>query len=77
MPITAAQSVRISSISQGALLIYDISKRNSFESIERWFNELKEHSDPNIVAMLVGNKSDLKHIRQVRTEEAALFAEKN
>ncbi len=48
---------------KGALLIYDISKRNSFESIERWFNELKEHSDPNIVAMLVGNKSDLKHIR--------------
>jgi Ras-related protein Rab-11A len=42
------------------LLIYDISKRSTFENINRWFNELKEHADNNIVVLLVGNKCDLK-----------------
>jgi Ras-related protein Rab-11A len=44
----------------GALLVYDITKRNTFESIDRWFNELREHAENNIVVLLVGNKSDLK-----------------
>jgi Ras-related protein Rab-11A len=44
----------------GALLVYDITKRNTFESIDRWFKELREHADNNIVVLLVGNKSDLK-----------------
>ena len=44
----------------GALLVYDITKRNTFESIDRWFNELREHAETNIVVLLVGNKSDLK-----------------
>ena len=61
----------------GALLVYDISKKTSFENVEKWLKELKEHSDPNIVLMLVGNKSDLKHLRAVKTEEASAFAEKN
>jgi GTPase SAR1 family protein len=39
--------------------------------------ELREHADQNIVIMLVGNKSDLRHLRSVPTEEAKGFAEKN
>ena len=46
----------------GALLIYDISKRNTFENINRWYGELKEHADHNIVVLLVGNKCDLKQM---------------
>ena len=42
-----------------------------------WLNELKEHSDPDIVIMLVGNKTDLKHLRAVNTEDAKEFAEQN
>ena len=61
----------------GALLVYDISKKASFDNVEKWLKELREHADANIVLMLVGNKSDLKHLRAVKTEEAALFAEKN
>ena len=45
--------------------------------MEKWLKELKDHSDANIVLMLVGNKSDLKHLRSVKTEEATQFAEKN
>ena len=61
----------------GALLVYDISKQVTFENVERWLNELRDHADSNIVIMLVGNKSDLRHLRAVSTEEASQFAEKH
>jgi len=61
----------------GALLVYDISKKTTFENVERWLTELRDHADSNIVIMLVGNKCDLRPQRQVPTEEAAQFAEKN
>lgn len=38
--------------------------------------ELRDHADSNIVIMLVGNKSDLKHLRAVPTDEAKAFSEK-
>ncbi len=46
----------------GALLVYDISKQSSFENIKRWLKELRDHADEHIAIMLVGNKSDLKHL---------------
>ena len=58
----------------GSLVVYDISKRDTFESAGRWLKELRDHADSNIVIMLVGNKSDLKHLRAVPTDEAAAFA---
>eukprot|EP00607_Mallomonas_marina_P003295 CAMPEP_0182427324 /NCGR_PEP_ID=MMETSP1167-20130531/17079_1 /TAXON_ID=2988 /ORGANISM="Mallomonas Sp, Strain CCMP3275" /LENGTH=211 /DNA_ID=CAMNT_0024609477 /DNA_START=124 /DNA_END=759 /DNA_ORIENTATION=+ len=61
----------------GALLVYDISKHVTFENVERWLKELRDHAEPNIVVMLVGNKSDLRHRRAVTTEEAMSFAESN
>ncbi|ETK84933.1 hypothetical protein F441_10329 [Phytophthora nicotianae CJ01A1] len=61
----------------GALLVYDITKHGTFENVERWLKELRDHADANTVIMLVGNKSDLRHLRAVSTEEAMAFAEKN
>ena len=40
----------------GALLVYDISKHLTFENVDRWLKELRDHAEPNIVIMLVGNK---------------------
>jgi len=45
--------------------------------VERWLKELRDHADNNIVIMLVGNKSDLRHLRAVPTEEARSYAERN
>jgi len=59
----------------GALLVYDISKHITFENVERWLKELRDHADVKIVIMLVGNKSDLRHLRAVQTSEAMAFAE--
>jgi len=58
----------------GALLVYDISKHQTYENVTRWLKELRDHADTNIVIMLVGNKSDLRHLRAVPTEEAKEFA---
>lgn len=61
----------------GALLMYDISKQESYENVARWLNELREHADSQIVVMLVGNKCDLKHLRAIPTDEAKNFASEN
>ncbi|CAK5078397.1 unnamed protein product [Meloidogyne enterolobii] len=61
----------------GALLVYDIAKHVTYESVDRWLKELRDHADQNIVIMLVGNKSDLRHLRAVPTEEARAYAERN
>ncbi len=58
----------------GALLVYDIAKHATYENVTRWLKELRDHADQNIVIMLVGNKSDLKHLRAVPTDEAKAFA---
>src|SRR5271170_6087236 len=58
----------------GALLVYDISKHVTYENVVRWLKELRDHADSNIVIMLVGNKSDLRHLRAVPTEEPKSFA---
>ena len=60
----------------GALLVYDMTKTESYEDVEKWLKELRDHADANIVIMLVGNKSDLNHLRDVSREDAAAYAEK-
>lgn len=60
----------------GALLVYDISKHQTYDNVTRWLKELRDHADSNIVIMLVGNKSDLRHLRAVPTEDAKQFASK-
>ncbi|XP_023003676.1 ras-related protein RABA1c-like [Cucurbita maxima] len=59
----------------GALLVYDVTRHATYENVEKWLKELKDHTDPNIVVMLVGNKSDLRHLVAVPTEDAKSFAE--
>lgn len=54
--------------------MYDIAKHLTYENAERWLKELQDHADSNIVIMLVGNKSDLRHLRAVPTDEAKAFA---
>jgi len=61
----------------GALLVYDITRMNSFENVGRWLEELRDHASPDLSVMLVGNKSDLKNLRAVKTEMAQQFADRN
>ncbi|XP_069796389.1 ras-related protein Rab-25b isoform X1 [Narcine bancroftii] len=61
----------------GAMLVYDISKHQTYEQVECWWKELLDNADNNLVVMLVGNKSDLSELRTVPTHEAMSFAEKH
>lgn len=61
----------------GALLVYDITKYSTFQNIERWFAELREHAECNISVLLVGNKSDLRQSRAVSFDEASSYAKKH
>jgi small GTP-binding protein len=56
------------------LLVYDIANHATYVNVMRWLKELRDHANPSIVIMLVGNKSDLKHLRAVPAEEARSFA---
>ncbi|KAE9616931.1 hypothetical protein Lal_00034669 [Lupinus albus] len=59
----------------GALLVYDVTRTSTFENAVRWLRELRDHTDPNIVVMLIGNKSDLRHLVAISTEDGKSFAE--
>mmetsp|Transcript_71488 Transcript_71488/g.149452 ORF Transcript_71488/g.149452 Transcript_71488/m.149452 type:complete len:224 (+) Transcript_71488:158-829(+) len=60
----------------GALLVYDISRRGTFDHLARWLNDTRANAQPNMVVMLIGNKSDLEH-REVSYDEGAWFAKQN
>lgn len=58
------------------MLVYDMTKRQSFDHMVRWLEELRGHADKNIVIMLIGNKCDLGSLRAVPTEDAQEFAQR-
>ncbi|KAH7332045.1 hypothetical protein KP509_20G065400 [Ceratopteris richardii] len=60
----------------GAMLVYDVTKRPTFDHIARWLEELRSHADNNIVIILVGNKTDLGTLRTVFAEDAKEYAER-
>lgn len=61
----------------GAIVVYDITSTKSFENIELWIDELRQHTDDKVVLMLVGNKVDLRHLRAVEKETASSYAAEN
>uniref|UniRef100_A0A1E1XH21 Putative rab subfamily protein of small gtpase n=1 Tax=Amblyomma aureolatum TaxID=187763 RepID=A0A1E1XH21_9ACAR len=62
----------------GALLVYDVTNRQSFYNCQKWLDELRLAAEPDIVVVLVGNKIDLTiqdpAVRQVHRDQAAIFA---
>ena len=54
---------------KGAFIIYDITNRLTFESVDKWIQDLNLNSDKNITLLLIGNKKDLADKREVTTEE--------
>uniref|UniRef100_A0A914Z9W7 Ras-related protein Rab-2A n=1 Tax=Panagrolaimus superbus TaxID=310955 RepID=A0A914Z9W7_9BILA len=58
----------------GALLVYDITRRDTFNHLTSWLEDARQHSNSNMVIMLIGNKSDLEARREVKKEEGEAFA---
>ncbi|KAH7445695.1 hypothetical protein KP509_01G020800 [Ceratopteris richardii] len=59
----------------GALVVYDITRRITFDNVARWIDELRMHSDTILVTMLVGNKCDLSNVREVPVDDCKAYAE--
>ena len=59
----------------GVLLIFDITDRASFRSIQYWVDELSEKGEDSAELILVGNKDDRKSEREVSSEEAKMKAD--
>ncbi len=58
-----------------ALLVYDITRRESFLHLTKWLDEVRQNCHSNICLILIGNKSDLNHRREVTFDEGQEFAE--
>ncbi|KAM6445290.1 ras-related protein Rab-31 isoform 2-T2 [Rhynochetos jubatus] len=61
--------------SAAAVIVYDITKQDSFHTLKKWVKELKEHGPENIVMAIAGNKCDLSDIREVPMKDAKEYAE--
>ena len=59
------------------LFIYDISDRESFDSMPRWIQEVKDVINKEVVYTLIGNKIDLEKERKVTFDEGKKLAEQN
>ena len=60
-----------------ALVVYDISSKDSFNNVTSWIEDCKNQSPKTIFMVLVGNKCDLEDKRQVTYEEGKELADKN
>ena len=60
---------------KGALIVYDISRKESFLNVDKWIGDLKEFGEADLCILLVGNKCDLDNIRQVSMDEVSKKAE--
>jgi len=61
----------------GALLVYDIASRETYNSLTNWLSDARTLASPDIVIVLVGNKKDLEADREVTFLEASRFAQEN
>lgn len=63
---------------KGAILVYDITSRKSFERLGFWLEQLESKCGPDLPKIVVGNKLDREDEREVSSQELITFAkEKN
>ena len=61
----------------GALMVYDVTRRSTYNHLSSWLTDARNLTNPNTVIFLIGNKCDLEAQRDVTHEEARQFAEEN
>jgi Ras-related protein Rab-11A len=55
---------------KGAMIIYDVTNQNSFNNVDKWFNEIKDKASKNINLIMIGNKTDLDDKKVVSSEDS-------
>ncbi len=63
------------------MLVFDITRRESFNVVQKFLNDIRQFAEPDCVIFLIGNKLDLVQTnpssRQVSSEEAKAYASEN
>lgn len=62
---------------QGVVVVYDITKTKTFEQVDKWIEEIKKFLADKAQFILIGNKTDLKFLRNIDAEEAKEKASKH
>ena len=60
-----------------AIVVFDITKKDSYTGAKSWVKELQRRGDPNVVIALAGNKADCAPNRQVDADEVINYASEN
>ena len=55
--------------SKGAFVVYDITRKETFDSVDKWIADLKQSGDKKITILLIGNKADLENQRVISKEQ--------
>ena len=63
--------------SDGFIIMYDITNRDTFDSISNWIEQIRESTPNYKKSVLFGNKSDLNKLRNVQINEGKELAQKN
>lgn len=61
----------------GCIMVYDITRRSTFNHLNSWLADTKNLINPSTVIFLIGNKADMEESREVTYEEAKQFADAN
>lgn len=62
---------------QAAVIVYDVTSRESYEGAKQWVRELQKKMEKGIVIALAANKVDLAARRKVERDEAEMYAGEN
>ena len=57
-----------------AVVVYDVTSRDSFEGAKSWVKELQRRGDPAVIIALAGNKADVREGRIISADEARAYA---
>ncbi len=60
---------------QGAIVVYDITNRRSFDRLKNWIQNIKNVTGENCQILIIGNKTDLNHKRAIEFSEAQKFTQ--
>ena len=60
----------------GALLIFDITNKETFNKLDIWIKDIIENSPPDCILMLIGNKYDLKDNRKISYDDANILSQR-
>ena len=56
-----------------AIIVYSVDNKESFKSIDKWLNDIKSQSNPDVKIFLIGNKVDLEGKREITKEQGEKF----